>query len=79
MVEIIGIFASLIIVFSMSFKSDNIKGNIKMRVINAIGSFLFCIYGALLPAYSTLFLNIIMVFINITYIFKLIKQLNVSS
>ena len=75
MIEIVGILASLIIMLSMSFKSDEIKGNIKMRAINAIGSFLFCIYGALLPAYSTLFLNIIMVFINISYICKLVKQL----
>ena len=73
-IESIGILASLAIFLSMCFKSDSFRGNILMRLVNAAGSIIFVVYGFLLPAYSTAFLNIGMVVINVYYIFKMLKQ-----
>ena len=44
-IEIIGLIASVLIVFSMVFKTTNYKGTIAMRIINGIGSIFFTIYG----------------------------------
>lgn len=73
MIEYIGIFASVLILVSISVKSSNIKGNILMRVLNTIGSIIFIYYGFVLQAYSTAILNIGAAIVNIIYIFKLIK------
>ena len=68
--EIIGIIASILIVFSMVFKTTTYKGTILMRILNLTGSIFFIIYGFLLPAYSTAITNCCVFGLNIFYIFK---------
>jgi len=72
--EILGIAASIIILIAMLFESTSIKGNIIMRSINIIGSSAFIVYGLLVPAYSTAFLNAATSIVNIVYIIKLVKK-----
>ena len=69
-VEIVGIAASAIVLFSMSFKTTTFKGTICMRIINLVGSVVFTLYGILLPAYATAIMNAILFFINIFYLVK---------
>lgn len=73
-IEIIGIIASILIVLSMVFKTTNYKGTIAMRIINAIGSVFFVIYGTLLPAWSTMITNAVLFVLNIFYLIKEIKD-----
>lgn len=75
MIELLGIGASVIILLSMCIKSASAQGNILMRYINILGSVLMCIYGYILTAYSTIFLNICVVIIHICYIIKLSKEI----
>ena len=74
MIELVGIISSIIIIFSMSFSSANPRNNIIMRIINTVGSIGFCVYGLLLPAYSTFILNFAAIILNITHIISLIKK-----
>lgn len=74
MLEIIGLFGSMLVLISMCVKSSDIKGNILMRIINTIGSIIFVYYGFALNAYSTAVLNIGAIIINIYYIIMLIKN-----
>lgn len=73
-IEIIGIVATLFIVFSMSCKTNTKKSTIILRVTNIIGSIIFVIYGILLPAYSTAILNGVLVFVNTYHLIKIIKD-----
>ena len=73
-VELIGIFATLLILVSMLFKTSTIKGSIKMRVLNLIGSVIFTIYGCLLPAISTAILNAFLIIINTYHLVLLLKE-----
>jgi len=76
-IEIIGIVATLFIVFSMSCKTSTKKSIIILRVTNIIGSIIFVVYGVLLPAYSTAILNGLLVIINTYHLIKLIKDKSV--
>lgn len=73
-VEIIGIIASIFIVVSMCFKTTTFKGTIIMRIINGLGSIVFVVYGALLPATATLITNACAFVINLFYLIKEIKD-----
>ena len=73
-IEVIGIVATLLICFSMCFKTTSIKGSIWMRSINIAGSTVFMLYGLLLPAWSTAILNGILIIINICHLVMLIKN-----
>lgn len=72
--ETIGMVGSLLILWSMSFRSTTPIRNIRMRIINMIGSICFIIYGLLIPAYSTAFLNMAMMCVNGYHIYKLIPE-----
>lgn len=74
MIELIGLCASALVLVSMCVKSSDIKGNIIMRIINAIGSIIFIYYGFVLGAYSTAILNIGATVVNAFHIFKMIKE-----
>lgn len=76
MIEIIGIVATLLIVVSMSFKTTTLKASIWMRITNIVGSVVFVVYGALLPAISTAILNSILIVVNTYHLIMLIKQKN---
>lgn len=78
-VEIIGMIASVLILASMTIQSATDKGNLIMRTINIIGSTVFVIYGFLIPAYSTAFMNIAIVIVDIIYIVCIIKRMRKKS
>lgn len=73
-VELVGIIASLLIIASMSCTTRTYKGALTMRIINIIGSVVFVIYGALLPAFSTAFLNAVLVVVNVYHTYMLVKE-----
>ncbi|WP_294376707.1 YgjV family protein [uncultured Clostridium sp.] len=67
-VEYIGYAASILIGISMFMKNM-----VKLRLINLIGSLLFSIYGFIIKAYPVAIVNIVIVFTNMYYIYKLKK------
>ena len=74
MIEVIGIISTLLILASMSFKTTTFKGSFWMRLLNIIGSIVFVIYGALLPAISTAVLNGVLVIVNSYHLIMLVKE-----
>lgn len=76
--EIIGIIASVIVLCSALFRSADTRRNIAMRFVNAAGSVIFIIYGALIGSISIVVLNIIMVIVCITHAVLLIKDLKID-
>lgn len=71
-IEILGIFATLMILVSMCCKTMTYKSSVVMRVTNIIGSVAFTIYGFLIPAWSTGVLNAILIIVNVYHLIKLI-------
>lgn len=63
--EWLGIIASAIVL--ISFLTSN---QIKTRIINMIGCIAFIIYGLLLPAYSTAFMNFALLVVHIVFLTK---------
>ena len=47
-----------------------------MRLMNMLGSIAFTIYGFMLPAYATAFMNICSAIINFIYLIKTIRSAN---
>ena len=72
-IEVFGIVSSIIILVSMCFNPQTKLGNILLRSINLIGSICFIIYGLLLPAYATIFMNSCALIINSIYLMKSLK------
>lgn len=67
--EIIGLIATLLTLFSFL-----VKGEAKIRIINAIGCVFFVIYGLLIHALSVWLLNGIVLIVNVYRGIKLIKE-----
>lgn len=63
--EWLGIVASLFIL--ASFLTSN---QVKTRIINFVGCVVFVVYGFLLPAYSTAFMNMAMIIVHIVFLAK---------
>ena len=74
MVELIGIFATILILISMIHNSTTIVGNIRMRIYNIIGSIVYIIYGIFIHSFSTILLNTIVIFIHIVNLYKIYKD-----
>ena len=72
--EFIGIGATLFILVGMCFKTTTYKGSLCLRSINIIGSIIFVVYGALVPAISTAVLNGLLVLVHTYHIVKLVKD-----
>lgn len=72
--ETIGMAGSALILWSMSMPSTTPGKNIRMRIINMLGSVFFVVYGLLIPAYSTAFMNMAMICVHVYYIYKLIPE-----
>lgn len=71
MVELLGILATTCILISLT------QGKVKyLHIINAVGSFLFVIYGLLLGAFSVWLLNGCCFCVDIYKVLKLHKQQN---
>lgn len=63
--EWLGIVASVFVL--VSFLTSN---QIKTRIINLVGCVVFVVYGMLLPAYSTAFMNFAMIIVHIVFLIK---------
>lgn len=74
MVELIGIFATILILISIIHNSTTIVGNIRMRIYNIIGSIVYIIYGIFIHSFSTILLNTIVIFIHIVNLYKIYKD-----
>lgn len=61
--EWLGLIASVIVL--VSFLTSN---QIKTRIINMVGCVVFVVYGLLLPAYSTAFMNMAMIVVHIIFL-----------
>ena len=73
--EIIGTIAAVIVLFSAIFKSADKRKNIVMRLINAIGSAFFIIYGFFIGSLSIIILNFIMIGVCIFHAALLTRDL----
>lgn len=69
--EWLGLVASAIVL--ISFLTSN---QIKTRIINMAGCVVFVIYGMLLPAYSTAFMNFALLVVHIVFLVKHFVQKN---
>ena len=72
-IELLGIFATVLLVLSMAWCTRSRKGTIIMRIINFISCILFILYGLLLSAWSTMLSNICICIIDIVWVIKAIK------
>ena len=68
-IEYVGYVASILIGISMFMKNI-----VKLRFINLLGSLLFTFYGFTIKAYPVAIVNLIIVFTNIYYIYKLTNE-----
>lgn len=68
-IEYVGYAASILIGISMFMKNI-----VKLRFINLLGSLLFTFYGFTIKAYPVAIVNLIIVFTNIYYIYKLTNK-----
>ncbi len=67
--ELIGYLGSLLVVVSLLMSSV-----IKLRIINTLGSLIFCIYALVIRSYPTAVMNAALVAINIWFLVKLINK-----
>ncbi|MCR5583870.1 MAG: YgjV family protein, partial [Lachnospiraceae bacterium] len=67
--ELIGYLGSLLVVVSLLMSSV-----IKLRIINTIGSLIFCLYALVIHSYPTAVMNAALVAINIWFLVKLINK-----
>ncbi|MDE6676370.1 MAG: hypothetical protein K2K12_01480 [Clostridia bacterium] len=65
--EWLGIIASAFILISFLFSNQIIT-----RMINAVGCVVFVVYGFLLPAYSTAFMNAALLVVHAVFLIKYI-------
>ena len=68
-IEYVGYAASILIGISMFMKDI-----VKLRFINLLGSLLFTFYGFTIKAYPVAIVNLIIVFTNIYYIYKMTNE-----
>ncbi|MGL4402187.1 MAG: hypothetical protein ACRCTS_00395 [Fusobacteriaceae bacterium] len=66
LIEIFGIFSSVVILISLSMTSI-----IKLRIINFVGCLLFALYGYAIGSFSTMFMNVGIALMNLYYLKKL--------
>lgn len=69
MVEILGIIATLFIVIAFAQ-----SGEVKIRILDAVGAVLFILYGILIHSFSTVLLNSILVAVQVYKLTKIKKQ-----
>ena len=68
-IEYVGYAASILIGISMFMKDI-----VKLRFINLLGSLLFTFYGFTIKAYPVAIVNLVIVFTNIYYIYKMTNE-----
>ena len=72
LVEVLGLFASVVVFISVSFSSTTVKRNILMRIINTIGSAIFIAYGCIIGSLSTAILNGGMIILNLYHVVRML-------
>ena len=65
-IELVGIIAGIIVLGSFLSKEQK-----RIRIVNAIGSVVFIVYGVLITSYATIFLNGVMVLVQIVYLLRM--------
>lgn len=65
-IELVGIIAGIIVLGSFLLKEQK-----RIRIVNAIGSVVFVVYGILITSYATIFLNGVMVLVQIVYLLRM--------
>lgn len=68
-IEYVGYIASAFIVISLTMTSI-----IQLRIINSIGCILFIIYGLSVNAYPVVISNLLIVIINLYYLYELYRK-----
>jgi len=58
--EWIGILGSVMIIIAFAMKSEK-----WIRVLDAVGAALFILYGATIQSFSTIFLNSVLILVNL--------------
>lgn len=66
MIEILGIVASLFIILAFLFKDIRI-----IRILDCVGALLYVIYGILIHSWSNIFLNTMLILIQIYRLIEL--------
>lgn len=66
MIEILGIVASLFIILAFLFKDIRI-----IRILDCVGATLYVIYGILIHSWANIFLNTILILIQIYRLIEL--------
>ncbi len=69
LIELLGYFASILIAVSMFMKDI-----VKLRIFNLAGSLLFSIYGFIVKTYPVAFMNILIVIVNLYYLYRSFKS-----
>lgn len=64
--EIVGIFASIVIIVSFLFTEE-----LKMRATNLLGGVIFLVYAVLIRSFSNVFLQTVMIAVHIYKIYKI--------
>lgn len=71
LIEWVGYLASILIALSMFMKDI-----VKLRFINLIGSICFVIYGLVIKAYPVALTNIVIVGVNLYYLYRITNGKN---
>ena len=66
MIEILGIVASLFIILAFLFKDIRI-----IRILDTVGALLYVIYGILIGSWANIFLNTVLILIQIYRLIEL--------
>ncbi len=67
--ELTGYFASILILISLLMSSS-----VKLRLLNAVGSGVFMVYGILITSYPTAFLNAVSMIVDFYYLVRLLRS-----
>lgn len=76
MIEILGIVASLFIILAFLFKDIKI-----IRILDTVGALLYVIYGILIQSWANIFLNTVLILIQIYRLIelKMDKRIQISA
>ena len=68
-IEVIGVVASLMVLASFLMKDILV-----VRLVNIVGAIVFIVYGILIGAFATWFVNAALIVVHVIYIIKDLKE-----
>ena len=68
-IEVIGVVASLMVLASFLMKDILV-----IRLVNIVGAIVFIVYGVLIGAFATWFVNAALIVVHVIYIIKDLKE-----